>query len=138
MKYAVAYLSAMAVFLVLDFIWLGYVAKSFYWSRMDGLLLDQPRMGVAAVFYLVWVAGLVWFAIVPAMGTTLFSTAVVNGALFGLFTYLTYNGTNLAVLKGYDPVVAVTDTSWGVVVGALSAVAGFMAVRAFGLLSAAS
>ncbi|MCB1426174.1 MAG: DUF2177 family protein [Zhengella sp.] len=138
MKYAVAYLAAMAAFLVLDFIWLGYVAKNFYWSRMDGLLLDQPRMGVAAVFYVIWVAGLLWFALVPAMTTGVLSTAVVNGALFGLFTYLTYNGTNLAVLKGYDPVVAVTDTGWGVLVGALSAGGAFLVLRAMGLVSAAN
>ncbi|MAW85730.1 MAG: hypothetical protein CMJ42_04275 [Phyllobacteriaceae bacterium] len=138
MKYAVAYLAAMAVFLILDFIWLGYVAKNFYWSRMDGLLLDQPRFGVAAVFYVIWVAGLVWFALVPAMSSGLLSTAVINGALFGLFTYLTYNGTNLAVLKGYDPVVAVTDTSWGVFVGALSSGMAFLALRTFGFVSQAN
>ncbi|WP_205853383.1 DUF2177 family protein [Zhengella mangrovi] len=136
MKYAVAYLAALVIFLAMDFVWLGYVARNFYWSRMDSLLLDQPRMGVAAVFYLVWVAGLVWFALVPAMGTGLLSTALVNGALFGLFTYLTYNGTNLAVLKGYDPVIAVTDTSWGMVVGAVSSGLAFVIVRALGLLEA--
>ncbi|PHP65046.1 hypothetical protein CSC94_21185 [Zhengella mangrovi] len=135
-KYAVAYLAALVIFLAMDFVWLGYVARNFYWSRMDSLLLDQPRMGVAAVFYLVWVAGLVWFALVPAMGTGLLSTALVNGALFGLFTYLTYNGTNLAVLKGYDPVIAVTDTSWGMVVGAVSSGLAFVIVRALGLLEA--
>ena len=63
---------------------------------------------------------------------------MVNGALFGLFTYLTYNGTNLAVLKGYDPVVAVTDTGWGVLVGALSAGGAFLVLRAMGLVSAAN
>lgn len=136
MKYAAAYLAALVIFLAMDFVWLGYVARNFYWSRMDSLLLDQPRMGVAAVFYLVWVAGLVWFALVPAMGTGLLSTALVNGALFGLFTYLTYNGTNLAVLKGYDPVIAVTDTSWGMVVGAVSSGLAFVIVRALGLLEA--
>jgi len=136
-KYAVAYIAAMAVFLVLDFIWLGHVAKNFYWSRMDGLLLDQPRLGVAAVFYVIWVAGLVWFALVPAMTSGSLATALVNGALFGLFTYITYNGTNLAVLKGYDPVVAITDTSWGIFVGAFSSGAAFLALKAFGLVSAA-
>lgn len=121
MKYLYAYGIGLILFLVLDAIWLGIVARSFYAGRMGDLLLDQPRWGVAAIFYAVYVIGIVYFAILAGLAAQSVGTAAINGALFGFFTYLTYNATNLSVLKGYDPVVAVVDTSWGTAVGAIVA-----------------
>jgi uncharacterized membrane protein len=121
MKYLYAYGIGLVLFLILDAIWLGIVARSFYASRMGDLLLDQPRWGVAAIFYAVYVIGIVYFAIAAGMAAQSVGTAAVNGAMFGFFTYLTYNATNLSVLKGYDPVVAIVDTGWGTAVGAIVA-----------------
>ena len=121
MKYLYAYGIGLILFLVLDAIWLGVVARSFYAGRMGDLLLDQPRWGVATIFYAVYVIGIVYFAILAGLAAQSVGTAAINGALFGFFTYLTYNATNLSVLKGYDPVVAVVDTSWGTAVGAIVA-----------------
>lgn len=121
MKYLGAYGIALVLFLILDAIWLGIVARGFYASRIGDLLLDQPRWGVAAVFYALYVVGLVWFAISVGMAQQNWQVGALNGALFGFFAYLTYNATNLSVLKGYDPVVAIVDTSWGALLGALVA-----------------
>lgn len=121
MKYLYAYGIGLTLFLILDAIWLGVVARSFYAGRIGDLLLDQPRWGVAAVFYAIYVVGIVYFAIAAGMAAQSAGTAAINGALFGFFTYLTYNATNLSVLKGYDPVVAVVDTGWGAAVGAIVA-----------------
>lgn len=121
MKYAGAYGIALALFLVLDAIWLGIVARGFYASRMGDLMLDQPRWGVAAVFYALYVVGLVYFAISVGLQQQSWQAGAINGGLFGFFAYLTYNATNLSVLKGYDPVVAIVDTSWGTLLGALVA-----------------
>ena len=118
MKYIYAYGVALALFLVLDAIWLGVVARGFYASRMGDLLLDQPRWGVAAIFYALYVIGLVYFAVAPGLAAQSAAIAALNGALFGFFAYLTYNATNLSVLRGYDPVVAVVDTAWGTLLGA--------------------
>ena len=118
MSYVLAYAIAVVVFLAVDLAWLGLIAKGFYADRMGGLLRDKPRWGVAIAFYALYVAGLVYFAIAPAMAGGDWQGAVLNGALFGFFTYLTYDFTNLAVLKGYDPLVAVVDTLWGTVLGA--------------------
>ncbi len=121
MKYAGAYGIALVLFLILDGIWLGLVARGFYVSRIGALMLDQPRWGVAAIFYAVYVVGLVYFAISVGMAQASWQVAALNGALFGFFAYLTYNATNLSVFKGYDGFVAVVDTSWGTVMGALVA-----------------
>jgi uncharacterized membrane protein len=121
MKYASAYGIALVIFLIMDAIWLGVVARSFYAERMGDLLLDQPRWGIAAIFYAVFVVGIVYFAVVPGLDRASWAHAALNGGLFGFFAYLTYNATNLSVLRGYDPVVAIVDTSWGAFLGALVA-----------------
>ncbi len=134
MKYVTAYGIAVVIFLIIDAIWLGIIARGFYSSRMGELMLDQPRWGVAAIFYLVYVAGLVYFAISVGMAQDSIGVAALNGALFGFFCYLTYDATNLAVLKGYDPVVAVVDVIWGTVLSGTVAAGTLFAMRSFGLI----
>ena len=121
MKYAGAYGIALAIFFILDAIWLGVVARGFYAARMGDLMLEQPRWGVAILFYALFVVGLTYFAISGSVEAGDWQRAALNGALFGFFTYLTYDATNLAVLKGYDPVVAVVDVAWGTVLGGVVA-----------------
>lgn len=137
MRHAGAYGIALVIFLVIDAIWLGIVARGFYVSRMGELLLDQPRWGVAAVFYCLFVAGLVYFAINTGMQNGDWRAAAFNGALFGFFCYLTYDATNLAVLKGYDPVVAVVDTIWGAVLGGVVAGSTIVVMKALGWIEGA-
>lgn len=134
MKYASAYGIATVLFLAIDAIWLGVVARSFYSSRMGEIMLDQPRWVVALVFYVVYVAGLVYFAVSVGMEKDSVASAAFNGALFGFFCYLTYDATNLAVLRGYDPVVAVVDVIWGTVLSAGVAAGTIVAMRLFGQL----
>jgi uncharacterized membrane protein len=132
MKYATAYGVALVIFLAIDALWLGLVAKSFYMERMGDLMADQPRWGVAVVFYAVYVIGLVYFAISIGMESGDWRGAALNGALLGFFCYLTYDATNLAVLKGYDPVVAVVDTVWGAVISGFTSGATVAILNATG------
>ena len=118
MKPVYAYLIALAIFLAADFLWLGVIARSFYAERIGSLLLDQPRWGVAVLFYVIYVVGLTYFAVMPGIAAQSWVTGARDGALFGFFAYLTYNATNLSVMKGYDALVAVVDTGWGTLVGA--------------------
>lgn len=116
MKYATAYGLALLIFLMLDFLWLGFVAlrqphgRTFARTTETGRRLD---------FYAIYVVGLVYFAINAGLEAGSWRTAALNGALFGFFTYLTYDATNLAVLKGCDPLVAVVDILRGTVIGAV-------------------
>lgn len=121
MKYAAPYGIALILFLVIDLIWLGVIARGFYVSRMGHLLLEQPRWGIAMAFYAVYVVGLVYFAISTGMADGRWQTAAFNGALFGFFAYLTYDATNLAVLKGYDGLIAAVDVVWGTALSAIVA-----------------
>lgn len=121
MRYVTAYGIALVLFLLLDAVWLSTVARSVYIPRIGDMMLEQPRWGVAAIFYLLYVVGLVYFAVLPGWREAAWQTSSLNGALLGFFAYLTYNFTNLSVMKGYDTFVAVLDTAWGTVLGAVVA-----------------
>lgn len=118
MKYAYAYGYALVIFLIMDALWLGLIARSFYVERMGDLMVDQPRWGAAAIFYLLFVAGVVYFAVAPGLVAGQWTVSAVNGALFGFFAYLTYNFTSLSVIRGFDPTMAIVDTLWGAALGA--------------------
>lgn len=129
----VAYIATLCVFCILDFLWLGFVAKDFYRSQIGGLLLERPNWIVAVLFYAFYIVGVVVFVVVPALDAGSWSRALVYGALFGLFCYGTYDLTNLATLKGWSGSLAAADMAWGGVVTALSAMGGYYATRLAGL-----
>ncbi len=130
-KYLIAYAGAAVLFFAVDLIWLGVVAKNFYRSALGELLLEQPNMLAATLFYLVFVAGVVIFAVAPALASQNAWRALLLGALFGLFTYGTYDMTNLATLKGWPIKVVIVDIVWGSVLTGAAALAGYGAVRLF-------
>lgn len=129
-EYIKYYLVAAILFSLIDFVWLGTVAKSFYTKAIGKLLLNKPNLPAAVVFYLLFIVGLVVFAIVPASKEAdPVSNAFRLGALFGFFTYLTYDFTNLATLKGWSVKLVVVDVIWGTVLSSL--VAGLTGVILF-------
>lgn len=127
----VAYVATAAAFLILDAIWLGVLAKDFYRREIGALLLDKFNFAVAAGFYLVFVVGILIFAVLPALQSGSWKTALVYGALFGFFTYATYDLTNLATLKGWSTTVVVADIIWGTFLTGTAAVAGYLVTRWF-------
>ncbi len=127
MQSLAAYLGAAVAFVVLDAIWLGIVAKNFYFTQLAGLLRDKPDLAVAAVFYALYLAGVVYFAILPALAGGGLGKAVLNGALLGALAYMTYDMTNLATLKGYPAILAAVDIAWGTFLTAGAAGAGYVA-----------
>jgi uncharacterized membrane protein len=122
---AFLYLSAAIVFLPLDVAWLTLVARDFYRSRLGDFLLEQPRWAAAIAFYLVYLAGIVVFAMLPAATQGSWRTALVNGALLGFFAYATYDLTNLATARGFSTAVALVDIVWGTVLTAAAATLGY-------------
>ncbi|MEP0941007.1 MAG: DUF2177 family protein [Rhizobiaceae bacterium] len=123
-KLIIAYFATMIVFFAIDFVWLTTIAQRFYQSQIGPLLLDQFRMGVAVGFYLVYLGGVVFFAVNPALKAESLATAAIYGALFGFFCYATYDLTNLATLKGYTVTVAIVDMAWGTILTGASALLG--------------
>jgi len=123
-RFALAYAGAAAVFVVADFIWLGAVAKDLYRSQMAHLLADDFRMGPAIVFYLMYLAGIVYFAVTPALASGRWQDAVMPGAVLGLLAYGTYDFTNWAVMRDWPVGLTFVDLAWGAVLTAAAATAG--------------
>lgn len=124
-QYLTAYVATLVVFLGIDFVWLSFVARKFYYDRLGPLLLEQPNFAAASIFYLFYVMGIVHLAIIPALRDGSTSTAVINAAVFGLLAYATYDITNVATLKGWSWEVVAVDIVWGGVLSAVSAYAGY-------------
>ena len=124
-KPLVLYSITAAVFFIIDMIWLGVVAKSFYRKEMGHLLRNKVQWPAAIFFYLIYIVGIVYFALIPAVDNASLHTAALNGALFGFFTYATYDLTNLATLKYWPIKIAVADILWGIIISAVSAASGY-------------
>lgn len=121
---------AFVIFLAIDLTWLGIVAQGTYRHFMGDIMLDKPRWGAAFAFYALFVVGLVYFAIAPAIADQSLQTAVVKGALFGLFTYATFDLTCYAVLKGFPGAIVPIDMIWGTVLAMSVSSATFLVHRA--------
>jgi uncharacterized membrane protein len=131
LQYLTSYGATALAFLVLDGLWLGVIAKDFYKSKMGALMADQINMPVAVSFYALFVAGLTFFAVMPGLQNSDWKIAALYGALFGFFTYATYNLTNMATIKGWPYDMSLVDLCWGTVLSGLSASAGYMAAQYF-------
>jgi uncharacterized membrane protein len=125
---ASAYLAAAVLFLGLDALWLGFVARRFYLDALGGLIRDRPNLGVALLFYAIHLTGIVVFAVIPALDQGA-ARAALLGALFGLCAYAAFDLTNLATLRGFPARLAFVDLAWGTVLTAVAALAGFYAAR---------
>ena len=126
------YFATLAVFLAIDMVWLGFAAKGFYQRHLGELLRPDVRWGAAILFYLIFIGGILLFAVLPALERASIRHAMLLGGLFGLIAYATYDLTNLATLKGFPPIVVVVDMVWGfvltaVVAGAAYRIAGWIA-----------
>jgi uncharacterized membrane protein len=128
----IAYAGSFAVLLVLDAIWLGLVARTFYRDQLGDLMLASPALGIAAIFYLFFTAAVVVLAVLPAVSAASIGTALAYGAILGLAAYGTYDITNLATLKNWPVSMSIVDMAWGTFITAMTAAGGYAAVRYFG------
>ncbi len=108
------YLLTIPVFFAIDIVWLAIVAKGFYQKHLGYLFRPRVNWTAAILFYLVYIVGILFFAVVPALEKGSWARAAVWGGLFGFFTYATYELTNLATIKGWPLRVVVVDLMWGV------------------------
>ncbi len=131
LKYAIAYLAAGAAFAVVDAVWLTTVGPRLYRPALDEVLAESFRLPAAIAFYLIYIAGIVVFAIAPALASDRWTTATSYGAFLGLFAYATYDLTNQATLKNWPLAVTIADLCWGTFLTAVAATAGFLITRAF-------
>lgn len=123
------YFVALPVFFVIDMIWLGLVASGFYRDQIGFLMTPEVNWPPAIAFYLLFVIGLVFFVVAPALEKGSWVHALLAGALFGLITYATYDLTNLATLKDWPLLLTLVDLVWGAVLAASVSVATFFIGR---------
>jgi uncharacterized membrane protein len=117
----VLYVISIAVFLACDAVWLGVVAKDMYKNAIGHLMAEKVNWGAAALFYVLFLVGLAIFAVQPGVRDNDWRPAALYGALYGFFTYLTYDMTNLATLQGFPVKVVIIDLAWGTALSAIVA-----------------
>lgn len=127
------YLIALPVFLGIDMVWLTLVAKNFYAKHLGYLMAKNPNLLAALIFYLIFISGLIFFVITPALDKKSWAQALWAGAFFGLITYATYDLTNLATIKDWPLLITIVDLVWGMTVSALVSVITYMIVTKFSL-----
>ena len=125
----ILYLITLAVFFLIDMVWLGVVAKGFYRRHLGTMLSPKVNWGAAILFYLLFIAGLLIFVIRPALAQGALLSALPLGALFGLISYATYDLSNLATLRDWPLIVTVVDLVWGTALGGLVSLAGTLLGR---------
>lgn len=126
------YVIAFASFLVIDLVWLGLIASNLYRKYLGFIMRPSPNWTVAIIFYLLYLAGLVFFVISPAADRQSWKYALLAGMFFGLVTYATYDLTNLATLKDWPSLITVIDLIWGTVLGGLVSLVTYLVVTRSG------
>ncbi|MDT8435587.1 MAG: DUF2177 family protein [Gemmatimonadota bacterium] len=125
--------ASLAAFLAIDLAWLGWIARGFYRDRLGALLRPDVNWTAALVFYALYVAAILLFAVAPALERGGLARAALLGVVFGGVAYATYDLTNLATLRDFPAVVAVVDIAWGcVLTGSVAAVGWTVAQRLTG------
>lgn len=128
-KLILAYCITLIVFLTLDLAWLGYFAKDFYRKHLYSFLSEKVNKPAAFIFYLIFVIGIFIFALLPSIEKDSLWSSIKLGALFGFFTYATYDLTNLAILKNWPVKIVIIDIFWGTILTSSASAAGFFIVK---------
>lgn len=123
--YLKATAAVVAIFLGFDFIWLSQISIDFYRTNIGSHLADEPNLAAAAAFYLLYLAGVLYFAVIPAVIRGNLASAAFAGAALGLVCYGTYDLTNMATMTGWPLVVTAIDMLWGAVLTASASAAGY-------------
>lgn len=126
-----AYLSVLALMLVVDALWIGLIAAGFYKDGIGHLMAKKVNFLAAAVFYLLYVAGIFFFAVMPALRTGKKRRAAFLGGALGLIAYATYDLSNMATLEDWPLAVTAVDIVWGTLLTAVLATYGFVLLRKF-------
>lgn len=131
-KALIAFAVLAIAFLVIDSVWLGVIAVDFYKATIGHLLAPEPNFVAAAFFYVIYLGGVVHFVVLPAVATGSVVKAAIQGALFGLVAYATYDLTNMATMRDWPLSVTLADLAWGAFITAASSTISAWAVRRFG------
>ncbi len=125
MKYILLYVLNFLVFLAIDAVWLLFIAKNLYAKEIGHLMAEKALLLPALIFYLLFVVGVLIFAVIPGYEAQSISKTLMLSALFGLMTYATYDLTNLATLRDWPLKVTIIDIIWGTSLSTVTGLAGY-------------
>ena len=124
------YILTIPIFFIVDILWLGVVAKAYYERQLSGILAQNVNWKAAITFYLIYIAGIIFFAVRPSVEAQSITRAALLGALYGFFTYATYDLTNMATIDGWPLQFAVVDIGWGTILcSTVSSLSFVIAIR---------
>jgi uncharacterized membrane protein len=122
------YILTAVLFFVIDILWLGVIAKDFYHKHLGRFFRDPVNWAAATIFYLLYIVGIMIFAVLPGIKSASLAHTALMGALYGLFTYATYDLTNLATLKDWPTAIVFVDILWGMVLCGVVSAGVFVAI----------
>ncbi len=125
------YLTILASLIVLDGIWLLFIAKAFYKKHLGHIFAETFTLWPAGLFYLIYAFGIAYFAVGPALEAKSLMLALGRGALLGLLAYGAYDLTNHATIARWPGVVTLVDLLWGVLVTALASAIAYLVITRF-------
>ncbi len=130
LKFVPAYFASIIAMFILDLIWLSQIAQPLYQTGIGHLMAAEPKLGFAALFYLMYVFGLMWFALRPNAHDKGLKSTFISGAVFGFFVYASYDLTNLALLKDWPLKLSLIDMTWGTLLSGSCAAVGKLVFNA--------
>jgi len=123
------YLAVAVTFVAVDMVWLNIMVARLYRPVLGDMLRAEPNLAAAAVFYLLYPVGLIWFAVLPAHHDGSALRAFTSGLLLGCFTYATYDLTNQATLRNWSTGLTIADVCWGSLLAGVSSLVGFLVAQ---------
>jgi len=132
MKWLLYYGITLAVFMVIDLIWLGFIAKDIYSKYLGYLMADNVNWLAAVVFYLIFIGGVCYFVLYPSLIDKNMTNLLIRAALFGFMTYATYDLTNLATIKDWPINITIIDLIWGTTLSTSVSVISYFIINLLG------
>ena len=119
------------VFMGIDLVWLGFVAKNIYSKYLGYLMAPQVNWLAALVFYVIFIIGILYFVIAPSLVDRDFTQLVIRAMLFGFITYATYDLTNLATVRDWPITITIIDLIWGTTLSTSVSVISYLIITNF-------
>ena len=119
------------VFMGIDLVWLGFVAKNIYSKYLGYLMAPKVNWLAALVFYVIFIIGILYFVIAPSLVDRDFTQLVIRAMLFGFITYATYDLTNLATVRDWPITITIIDLIWGTSLSTSVSVISYLIITNF-------
>ena len=131
MKIILTYIISTVIFFAIDMVWIGFIARNFYKEKLGFIISPNVNWAAAIIFYLIYIGGILFFAVLPSVKDASWQTALLNGAVLGLVCYATYDLTNMATIDKWPLVVVVADIIWGIILTGSVSLLTYLAATKF-------